>query len=824
MTVPVLKTDFHNFGRYYFYKLKKLRACLVIQTIAALLFYPLAAAGFNMAFEADRVWREMLDKYSYSPEVEDEAFRAARQAMESRLEAMQAALVIGAAVVIAALVVTVIMHFIVPLISYRRLYRKTYADMDFSLPISADTGFWGDFLAGATVTVLPHLISVLLGLICIQPLHALEGDDYYSFVTEITFELIVPLAWTGFLGLIMLYCLTVLLIGCCGKASHVAAVPIIVNASVPAVHWLLLWLGNNFAAGHWGVFENEAQVNSLFVTSPLGMVIGSVTQAYLVREYKSYNVPIPEGYHLPIQQAQYLIPAIIVILLFILAAWLVIRRRRAEQTGAAAFASKPAQYAVHGLASLAVCSVAGWRIARNIVDWFASMHGLPENINYIDGYSVLLLIAVPVVYIILELAAGERKRFGRSMIRCAVTTVCSAGIVAAAMTCNAFGTYLRAPSANSIVSARVDLDRSSTDEYISFSVSERDNIEAVAKLQNTIDKELTYSNIFMMAERTRKDPESYRSSTRAGFVYFTANGQRKECDIEISEDTYREILENTVFPEVMANRCLYFHDNADEIIGTLPQYRSGDFTPLEKGGLTPDMVREAVKKDCENVTFERMYKCESGNFLRTVYFRIKTKQDRAYDNVLYVDNDYAGSVTVYPWFDNTLALLSEYGVDVDFGLDADKYKTAFIVKSLPDDGKEYYRGCYSGMNISIPDLFGLAGNENYIGYAEKRGIYKAYDDVTGERIAVTGSAVIDEVRKEYPYMRAVELDISRALELYPLCGSVYDVDTDYSSDHYILVFVNSTGEDLEADMNREDESFFIPPEYFDRVSGLFDGS
>ena len=828
MTVPVSKIDFHNFGKYYFYKLKKLRACLVIQMIAALLFYPLAAAGINMFMELDKIYQEMMNNRYAS--LDDEALRAVRQEMESRFQAMETVLIIGIVVVFAALVTIVIMHFIVPLISYRRLYKKTYADMDFSLPISADTGFWGDFLSGATVTVLPHLISILFGLICIQPLHAYDGSDFYGHVTDIVFNCAAPLAWTGFLGLIMLYCLTVLLIGCCGKMAHAAAVPILVNVSLPAAHWLLLWLGQNLAAGNFGIYSAEMQIGSLFVTSPLGMVISSVHQIYFVwNNISTYGINISNKY-LPIQQARYIVPALILILLFVLAAWLVIRRRRAEQTGALAFAFKLAQYAVHGMAALTVCLAAAWQISHNISDLMSSMSSyFPSNYSYIDAYFVLLLIAVPLVYIILELAAGERKRFGRSMIRCAVTTVCSIGIAAAAMTCNAFGTFLRAPSAQNVSMVKVNLNRVAVNEDISFSLSERENIEAVADLQNAMSKELTYSNVFTVLDRMENAPESYENAVRAGFTYYTYDGRRKDCNIEISEETYRDILQKTVFPEVMANRCVSFGKDATEIIGTLADGgNTAGFAPLAKSGLTTEMVCEAIGKDCENVVFERMYKCESGNYSRKIYLRVLDYGENWDDELLAADGnqypiDYRwGSVTVYPWFDNTLALLSEHGINVDFGVDTDKYKTAFIVKSIPNDERDFYRECYSGLRVSAEDLFGLAGNENYIYYAEKYMNYEGVDTVTGEKTKITGSGLIDKVRENFKYMRAAEIDFSQALELYPLCGSVYDVDTDYGSDHYLLVFVDVTGEELPETRSPKCEWYYIPAEHFDMVSGFFD--
>ena len=828
MTALVSKIDFHNFGKYYFYKFKKLRACFLIQMVAALLSYPLAAVSYNTALDFFKRLDAARDAYYNAPPGSGDTLFVTYQALNRQNDIMLMLFMVSMFVAATALAVIVFMHFITPLISFNWLYKKSCADMDYSLPVSSDARFWGDFLAGFTVVVPPHLISIILGLIMAQSLHDLNlygVDDFLEFL--------IPLLWTGFLGLIMLYSLTILIMGCCGKIFHAAAMPILVNIAVPVTHYFLFWLGQNFAAGNWSS-SAYMRIESIFVTSPLGMVLSSLMAGYYtiegVDKALQYFTPIN---CFPIQQSRYLIPALIVTALFILAAWLVIRRRNARQVGAKAFAVKPAQYIIHGLAALMMGTLAAWQISLNFDDvlFFMGSGYTPDIYDIVNIYSVLLLMAVPVVYIILELAAGEARRFGWSLVRCGGTAAAVTGITLAVMCCNGFGTFLRAPNPRNVGLVNVYLSEVNTDAYFNFDLTERENIELITRLHNSVEKNFAYSNIFTVADRIQNNPDSYRGAIRLELEYYTYNGYRKDCAVEISEETYREILRELAVPEAMANNCLDFHRDTKEILGVVDDNADNTidgngFTPLVKSGLTFEMVRDAIRKDCENVTFEKMFKCESGNYKKTVSLAVLCGERESNQAALptgYYSTNETGSVTVYPWFKNTLALLSEYGIEVDFGISPDEYKTAFIVKSLPaEDGDVWYYQCYSGLRTNVETLFGLAGDENYISYYKSRN-FRTWDSDKGEEIILTDGEIINNIKTEYQNIQAAKIDFSRAMELYPLCGSVYDVDTDYGSDHYILVLSDITGEDLAAsNCIAEAAFFFIPAEHFDKVSGFFE--
>ena len=234
-----------------------------------------------------------------------------------------------------------------------------------------------------------------------------------------------------------------------------------------------------------------------------------------------------------------------------------------------------------------------------------------------------------------------------------------------------------------------------------------------------------------------------------------------------------------------------------------------------------------------------MFDCEAGNYSRDVYFSsdpewvmLNQPMLHAYDSMYISDPNESGRVTVYPWFDNTLVLLREYGAEVDFGLDAGKYNTAFLLKSMPAEEGSWinYQG-YSGLRTSLPDLFGLAGDESFISYYKfKRGdengnIYE-YDDETGERVLVEDDEIIEYFRSECKYLQAADIGMDKAAELYPLCGSVYDAETDYGSDHYLLVLADVEDGDIARDGYNINEfmSVFIPAEHFDKAAEMFNAA
>lgn len=840
MTALVSKIDFHNFGKYYLYAVKRLRACLLIQAIAALLSYPMAALAANITFDFGEKWSVISEAYQKNyPNVSREIAEE-WEAMQQQQDIVLMLIMVVAVIAVIALVTMLFMHFMVPLVSYRRLYRKTYADMDFSLPVSADGMFWGDFLAGATVTVLPHLVGIVIGIISMQPLYGYAYLDDVEVLYSILDNDVIPLVFTVFLAAIMLYAMTVFIVGLCGKRFHAVAVPILVNIVVPVTHYLMFYLGQSYAAGNWfsSVYMLE---RSIFVTSPLGMAFSTFFAAVTVSE--GFGAPSvyfsPVNYY-PIQQPRYLIPALVVILLLILGAWLVIRRRRAEQTGARAFAVKPAQYVIHGLTALAIATVAAWNISRSFNNqWSYFDEGqLPPIYKVINVYSVFLLIAIPAVYLILEVAAGERKRFGWSLARCGGTTAAAAGITLAVMSCNAFGMSQKAPNTGNVGAVNIYINQAYTDAYFRYDLKERENIEMIAKLQNSIKSEYEYGSIFKMAERVSDG--SLIGVTRLELEYYSYDGIRKDCAIEISDETLMEVLHEIAVPEAMANKCFEFLRNAGEITGIITfDNQESSLVPLAKSGLTADMLYEAIRKDCENVTYERMFDCEAGNYSRDVYFSsdpewvmLNQPMLHAYDSMYISDPNESGRVTVYPWFDNTLVLLREYGAEVDFGLDAGKYNTAFLLKSMPAEEGSWinYQG-YSGLRTSLPDLFGLAGDESFISYYKfKRGdengnIYE-YDDETGERVLVEDDEIIEYFRSECKYLQAADIGMDKAAELYPLCGSVYDAETDYGSDHYLLVLADVEDGDIARDGYNINEfmSVFIPAEHFDKAAEMFNAA
>lgn len=842
MTVLVSKIDFHNFGKYYLYAVKRLRACLVIQVIAALLSYPMAALTANILFDYMEKWEKVSEAYhSALPNVSREIAEE-WETLQQQEDIVLMLIMVVAVIAVIALVTMLFMHFMVPLISYRRLYRKTYADMDFSLPVSADGMFWGDFLAGATVTVLPHLVGIVIGIISMQPLYGYSEMYSVEVLYSILDNDVIPLMFTVFLAAIMLYAMTVFIIGLCGKKFHAVAVPILVNIIVPVTHYLMFYLGQSYAAGNWfsSVYMLE---RSIFVTSPLGMAFSSFFAAVTASEgFGSPSVYFSPVNYYPIQQPRYLIPALAVIALLILGAWLVIRRRRAEQTGARAFAVKPAQYVIHGLTALAIATVAAWNISRSFERFWGSMSdepATPHIYDIINVYSVLLLIAIPAVYLILEVAAGERKRFGWSLARCGGTTVAAAGITLAVMSCNAFGTSQKAPNLGNVGAVDIYIDQADTDAIFRYDLKERESIEMIAGLQNSIKSEYEYGSIFKLAERFSDG--SLIGVNRLELEYYSYDGIRKDCAIEISDETLTEVLHGIAVPEAMANKCFDFQRNAGELTGVIINEDNEQRSyPLAKSGLTADMLHEAVRKDCENVTYERMFDCEAGNYSRDVYFSSDPEWEMlnqpmlyAYDSVYVLDPNESGRVTVYPWFDNTIALLNEYGVEVDFGIDTEKYNTAFLVRSIPtEDGDTIYYQCYSGLRASLPDLFGLAGDESFIPYyrferSDADGSVYRYDEEKDERVPLEDDEIIDYVRSEhYKYLQAADIGMDRAAELYPLCGSVYDAETDYGSDHYLLVLVNVG--DRNVAMNGYDITdytwLFIPAEHFDKAAEMFNAA
>jgi hypothetical protein len=169
MTALSSTGNFSKFGTYFLYKLRTLRPMIILNGIFALLSYPLVG-GILVPYAANYVELEALREqlrqtdsylqYGYSY-YEDPAY----QVLRDRADVLEGLLVMAVIIGVIMLIGMFIMSYGILAKSFRWLYRKTSVDMDYSLPVSDDTRFFGDLLASFAGSLVPHLIAIFTGSI-----------------------------------------------------------------------------------------------------------------------------------------------------------------------------------------------------------------------------------------------------------------------------------------------------------------------------------------------------------------------------------------------------------------------------------------------------------------------------------------------------------------------------------------------------------------------------------------------------------------------------------------------------------------------------------
>ena len=195
---------------------------------------------------------------------------------------------------------TCAMSYITPIISYKHLYTKTYADNILSLPLTANQRFLCDTGAVYLSYALPYLLSCGLSAL-VQVLLPVNNTGL---------DVIPEYAFKGFFILIMFSALNTAIITCSGRISEAILYPIAINIVMP----IITICGADAAYSDcFGIVNVEYDIfHSPFVLMwPFGNFIG------IFASETSY----PEVY------------GIIMTVLYLAAAFLGYKKRRAENIG-----------------------------------------------------------------------------------------------------------------------------------------------------------------------------------------------------------------------------------------------------------------------------------------------------------------------------------------------------------------------------------------------------------------------------------------------------------------------------------------------------------
>ena len=156
-SVNLQNKPFYKFLPYFLTKLRFLRPQMIMTGIFALLSYPLVGIFMNFLVDADiRVSEMSVLKNCTISELQN-----AKNAASVAQSLAEMSIVIGGICLVGMFVFT----FVTTLRSFRYLYNKNAVDMDYALPVNHNTRFFADLAAVFTTSIIPHFISVIIGII-----------------------------------------------------------------------------------------------------------------------------------------------------------------------------------------------------------------------------------------------------------------------------------------------------------------------------------------------------------------------------------------------------------------------------------------------------------------------------------------------------------------------------------------------------------------------------------------------------------------------------------------------------------------------------------
>ncbi len=631
---------FAKFGAYFACKLKFLRPNIIMNGILALLSYPLAFGLLIPLSAACEKYYELADQ-GIDIYMDSWAFTA-RNTMNQWNDIAVTGMVIGAI----CLVLLFVFTLVTTVRGFRYLYDKTYVDMDYSLPINGNTRFCADTLAVLSATIVPHILSIMIGIILINFINfdaLFSAEEYTWLITQYMF--------TGLFSCVMLVGLTMMMLSFCGKKAEAYIYPVLINIAIPFIHTLCVYIvQNNTYGATWDYsFRSVLQIG---VTSPVGMVLASFIPVL--------NAMVPDA--LPVFTPEYGISALVFTLIFFAAAYFLIKYRRNERVGSP-YVYNSMTYIIPGVIIFAVALPICEQIFDSLKDGESPA-----------GWLIGLVISTFVLYVIMELISGKNfRKFHITVAKWAATVAVSAGITSVLFFSNGFGAAYYVPDVGEVARASANIygryPNVSNSNYHIQETDDEDVIRIITDIHSDIPKEAVDTD--------------ENSGCFVNIEYILKNGSSVSRLYWVSREQYAEFIERAVTPKTFydntVNNLLYEQADGCDEIGAVTAYSSSRQSVTDTSGLTVDEFLGAVEKDSEKVTSDLLYSA-AGEYEMYIYLSLSRKNGGSSQIGL----------QIYSWMDNTLSLLRRYGADIGGGIDVSEYKAAYIVKFDGTNGYNYY--------------------------------------------------------------------------------------------------------------------------------------
>ena len=309
---------------YFWFRFREMRVMLIINSLLALISYPLLAIAAAIITRSD-------------PE-----------------EGMMALFGLGTLLLVPPFAVfgTTLMTYISGLMSFNYMHNSNIRDMHLALPLTHRQRFFATILAGGSVAVLPYVASCLLGLGIfrvfthretleeILSLMVGSAGETITIGTAIT-DFVLPVMVTGLMVLLFTFAIVTFGNMICGKFMTAGFFPLLYSALVPL---LIVSLSSLALYNAWGI--GDVGNFPYVISSPLGMLFGSFG---LVLGHQTF----------PMVEPIFLIPTLVIIAGLFVGSFFLSKYVKAENIGRD-FLYKKTYLVQQALVCLTIIAIHGW--------------------------------------------------------------------------------------------------------------------------------------------------------------------------------------------------------------------------------------------------------------------------------------------------------------------------------------------------------------------------------------------------------------------------------------------------------------------------------
>lgn len=659
-----------GFLRYFLYKLGTLKQHIILNSIMALFSYPALALVLYLT-------AGVANEYNTTP-IEQKT-----PELFTKYNMWNNVLIMFLYIAVIALVGVFFTGLAMQHKNFRYLYDKKYVDMDISLPVSDNGRFFGDFLSGLLAYMVPHILAVVTGLIILLCCPPCVNFDTVTPISEMkimgmtVLDLFLQCAVIGLLSCLLFYCLNLFILSLCGRAAETRLTTVIINIALPLLTFTLVVLSQLYYYGKADItelvpfFYNSAVAN----LSPVGMLVTTLVSLIESGSYHNNSYTF-----IPLRNGGAII-SIIACAVFTAAAYILIRKRRNERTGSP-YVFKSMRHIVSALIALSVFSVSviceffgkdyGWS--------YAYVEEAPE-INFVNLIPAFVITFI--IFIIMELISGNGfKKFHFTLLRYAASAGGSLLVCLLLLNSKGFGAEGFVPAPDNVV-------------YASVSFSQEANAFGTMKLYNTEDI-IKFHKDYIDDRTLYRAEKPYANNNYFSVRYLLKNG-------DIVRRTYSDI--DGAYIDDIVRLCLASGGfrNQYEPMGEVSDVASitydypdneTDMSASERqADIPPEKLFEALAADAESVTFEQLFVYPHQiNASTRRYINVEWKNP-VYNNDTLEEYGTGGQYNkyyeIYPFFENTIKLFSDYGIELFYKQNVN-CERAVIIKAESD----YFNSCW----------------------------------------------------------------------------------------------------------------------------------